>query len=188
MAATLTAWPKLPKVQNHFRTGLRRTQAAITICGTMEPDSRMGTSQATSAGAPTALINHASTVLGLIRRSPSLVSTLAARIRKKFCGTTWQASAGISLQTRASSSLATKPVEPINRMPERAGLCISVFFRQGDGPIVLTCWRSRLPAALCPFEPVFRARKKPGSPHLPRLLPRHNRLSRLFQLPFQSGC
>src|SRR5680860_114690 len=84
MATTLTAWPRLPRVQNHLRTGLRRTQAAITICGTMEPDSRIGTSQATKAGAPTALINQASTVFGLISKSPSLVSTLAARIRNVF--------------------------------------------------------------------------------------------------------
>src|SRR5690554_5263940 len=106
MATTLTACPKLPSVQNHLRTALRRTQAAITICGTMEPDSRIGTSQATRAGAPTALIIHVRTVFGLIRRSPSLVRTLAARIRKKFLGTSRQASSGMSLQTLASSSLA----------------------------------------------------------------------------------
>ena len=68
----------------------------------------MGTSKAArEPGAPTALISQASTVFGLISRSPTLVSVLAAIMRKKLPGTSRQASSLMSVQVRASSSLAT---------------------------------------------------------------------------------
>ena len=82
--------------------------APIINWGISEPDSRMGTSNAArDEGAPTAVINQASTVFGLISRSPILVRVLALMMRKKFPGTSRQAASLMSLQVRASSSLAT---------------------------------------------------------------------------------
>ncbi len=108
MASTQAPCSTEPNTQNPLRTGWRRIQAPIASCGISEPDSRIGTSRPASApGAPTAPISQASTVLGLISRSPILVSTLARMILKKLPGTSRQASSLISRQVRASSSLAT---------------------------------------------------------------------------------
>ncbi len=108
MPSTASPCRIAPITQNHLRTGCRRTQAPITSCGISEPDSRIGTSTPTSAwGAPTATISQASTVLGLISRSPILVNMLATMMRKKLPGTSLHASSLMSVQTRASSSLAT---------------------------------------------------------------------------------
>ena len=105
IAATARPCSTQPITKVHLRIGCCRTQAAISSCGNKEPDSRIGTRKAISAvGAASADISHASTVFGLAIASPSLVRNWVSTCKRKFPGTTRQASPEMSVQTRASSS------------------------------------------------------------------------------------
>ena len=53
-------------------------------------------------------MSHASVVLGLATASPSFVRKELPIRRKKFRGTSWQASSEMSRQTRASSSFTSR--------------------------------------------------------------------------------
>ena len=104
MPASVTPCTTLPALHSSLRRSCARTQAAMTSCGSSEPDSRIGTSQEIqAAGAPSAVIIQGSTVLALTSSSPRLVSVCALVILTKLPGSSWQASSEISLQTRASS-------------------------------------------------------------------------------------
>ena len=74
MLTMLNAWTTLPATHTHLRIARRRMIPPTNSCGISEPDSRIGTSQpSTNAGAPTAVVSHASVVFGLAIASPSLV-------------------------------------------------------------------------------------------------------------------
>ena len=70
----------LPSNQMGLRIARARTQPPRASCGSIDPDSRMGTSSEIMArGAPTAVMTQVSTVLGLLRASPRLVRVWAMR-------------------------------------------------------------------------------------------------------------
>ena len=103
--ARANAWIKPPNTQRYFRRGWPRTAAAMNSWGRSEPDSRMGTRNPTRpVGAPAEVRTQGSTVFALLNSSASFVRVWLIPSLKKFSGTAVQASSGISLQTRASSS------------------------------------------------------------------------------------
>ena len=98
-----------PHTHTHLRTGWRRTAAPISICGNIEPDSRIGTSKLSiQPGAPSCSSSQGSVVLALAMRSARLERVLATRVRKKLPGDARQASSEIALHTRPSSSSARR--------------------------------------------------------------------------------
>jgi len=100
-----SACRRLPRNQMVLRMGRPRTAAAMKSWGSREPDSRRGTrSPAKKPGAPSVLSSQTRVVLGLRMRSPTWVRALAKKMRRKFPGTSLQASSEMALQTRSSSS------------------------------------------------------------------------------------
>ena len=63
MSAAEAAWPHEPMSQARLRFACAVTQGVSAACGSIEPDSRIGTSSEVNAGGtPAAVNNHGSTV------------------------------------------------------------------------------------------------------------------------------
>lgn len=109
MAVTASACTIQPTTKTCLRWRIRFTQLEITSCGSMEPDSLMGTSIAMMApGEPRDVRIHVSTVLGFMSTSPNLVQVCAAIMaialffccefsRCEFRNGTWEILVKISL-------------------------------------------------------------------------------------------
>ncbi|WP_202817127.1 hypothetical protein [Serinicoccus sp. CUA-874] len=82
IATVARAWPPAPTIQTRVRRRCATTHGVRAACGSMDPDSRIGTSSPTSAaGAPTTASSQGSTVLALTTWSPMLCRAPAAMSR-----------------------------------------------------------------------------------------------------------
>jgi hypothetical protein len=105
MATTVMAWPTAPATQTHLRTGRLRTQGTRAAWGSIEPDSRTGTSiAAAAAGAPTVASSQASTVFGSTIRSPAFCRAIAPTCLTVLPGTSSSTRSGSSPRPWSSSA------------------------------------------------------------------------------------
>jgi hypothetical protein len=95
IAAVASAWPAAPVTQIHLRSRWRSTHGARAACGSIEPDSRIGTSRAISEdGAPRETSSQARTVLALTTWSPMLSKPFATICRSPLPATLARACSG----------------------------------------------------------------------------------------------
>ena len=95
-----------PITHTHLRTDNLRITSAMANCGSKEPDSLIGTSQAIKLpGTFKLCINQGSVTLGLSSASANLLNSWLSNKVMKLPGTSLHADSSISLQALASSSL-----------------------------------------------------------------------------------
>jgi hypothetical protein len=108
MRARVAPWAIPAPTQNPFRRAKARIRPATTSWGRSAPARRTGTRNPTSQeGAPTAPSIQGRTSPGEASCSASLVEAPFRTLRRKFPGTSRQASSGMASQARSSSSPAT---------------------------------------------------------------------------------
>lgn len=98
MKATAAAWIRAPATNTHLRCVARRTIRVRRACGSIEPDSRIGTSTPVSeAGTPRTANSQGRTVDGLTIWSPEDWSAWPSTCLSPFEGMLRWTSSGISL-------------------------------------------------------------------------------------------
>ena len=107
ITATDTACTAAPVTKTHFRRRTRTTSGVRNACGSIDPDSRIGTSRPTkAAGTPRTWNSHGSTVEALTVWSPDDCSVLAATRRRPLRGRSRRTGSGSSCS--ASSDRVTR--------------------------------------------------------------------------------